>query len=104
MYINPTGITSSIHQLTQIKGNINLYPNPSTQISYLAFNLNNTANIKAALYNVLGEKVTDIIHEAKYEQGHQQFSFETKHIPSGVYFIRLEIEKQETTLKLIVNH
>ncbi|MCC6180566.1 MAG: T9SS type A sorting domain-containing protein [Bacteroidia bacterium] len=104
MYINPTGVTSSIHHLNQIKGTINLYPNPSTQLSYLAFDLNITANIKATLCNVLGEKVTDIIHEAKYEQGHQQFSFETKHIPSGVYFIRLEIENQETTLKLIINH
>lgn len=71
--------------------NISVYPIPTKGILYITLN-GNTVNSKVSLFNLLGEKVLTLNHKGFVD---------LNGLPEGTYFLKLEINNQTETYKII---
>lgn len=67
---------------------LNVYPNPSSGDVTVAFRIPMEGVVRVALYNALGEKVTDL-REGYLSVDNYTTSFNGANLPSGTYHVRL---------------
>jgi len=65
------------------------YPNPFNPTTVIQFSLNNEANVTLTIYNILGEKITQLITK-KMNAGTYSVNFNAENLPSGIYFYELK--------------
>jgi hypothetical protein len=65
------------------------YPNPFNPVTQIRYDLKNAGLTRLAVYNLLGERVTDLVN-AVQEAGTHEIAFDASKLGSGVYFYRLE--------------
>ena len=63
------------------------YPNPFNPTTTLSFSIPQKEFVSLAIYNSLGEKVTDIVNK-DMQAGTYKFTWNAEHLTSGVYFSR----------------
>ena len=68
---------------------LSAYPNPFNPNTTLNFTLSQNANVKLTIYNVLGQ-ATESILDAPLLAGDYAFDWNAGHLPSGIYFAKLE--------------
>ena len=67
-----------------------IYPNPASSMVNIKYNIVNDGNVKIILYNVLGEKVTDMINNSQVK-GIYKSEFDMSSLPSGIYTCRMYV-------------
>lgn len=67
----------------------NLYPNPFNPTINIEFELPPQSDISLKMYNVLG-KLVDEINETNKGAGIYTYQWNASHLPSGIYFIKME--------------
>ena len=77
------------------------YPNPFNPSTKITFTLPKTETIKLQVYNTLGQMVGNLV-EDKLQAGSHAVEFNTSHLPSGVYFYRLQAGEWVDVKKMIV--
>jgi len=77
------------------------YPNPVSNSTTIPFTLNNRGKVVIRLYNTLGSKVREITN-AIYSSGSNTVIFDTKGLPSGIYFYEIESSGIKQTKKMII--
>lgn len=65
------------------------YPNPFNPSTTIDFALPEDASVTLEVYNILGQKVANLLDHANMDAGDQSVTFEAGNLPSGVYFYRL---------------
>jgi uncharacterized repeat protein (TIGR02543 family) len=65
------------------------YPNPFNPSTRISFNVPAKADIRLAVYNVLGEMVQSLLN-GEMEAGYYEVVFDAANLPSGLYFYRLD--------------
>lgn len=75
----------------QIEDNFSLYPNPMESNFDLKFSSPKSSLVKFNLYNSKGELIAELL-EARVKEGENAFSFSTKQLASGIYFLVLQDE------------
>ena len=80
-----------------------IYPNPSNGSCSVAYRLNKKATTKLEVVDVLGKKVAELTNGSQPE-GEYTFSIskEAQGLRNGIYFVRLSIDNESTTQKLII--
>ncbi|RMF56786.1 MAG: T9SS C-terminal target domain-containing protein [Calditrichaeota bacterium] len=66
------------------------YPNPFNPSTTIEFSLQDNAHVVLTIYNVLGQKVVQLLDEAK-PAGVYQVKFDAGNLPSGIYFYELKV-------------
>jgi len=85
------------------------YPNPylfneSRKTLQISFNLTNAGNVKAALYDVKGRKLTDII-DSRFQAGNHTISWQPgSRLSTGIYFIKLHCADKSSISKVLFLH
>ncbi|MFZ0390093.1 MAG: S8 family serine peptidase [Calditrichia bacterium] len=77
------------------------YPNPFNPVTTISFNLPRAENIKLLIFNVLGEKVEEVV-SGRMNAGHQTISWNAANYPSGIYYYRLDAGSFRETKKMIL--
>jgi hypothetical protein len=77
------------------------YPNPFNPSTTIKFALPEKASVTITVFNMLGEKVTDLFAGEK-EAGYHQISFNAANLPSGVYVYRLNTGNFLSTKKMML--
>jgi len=77
-----------------------IYPNPTNQNAKLQIILPNPTFITISIYNLLGNKINDLINE-KMLNGIQTFNLNLYDLISGIYFIKINTNCETKFLKLI---
>ena len=77
------------------------YPNPFNPSTTIKFALPEKASVTLTVYNMLGEKVTNLFIGEK-EAGYHQISFDAASLPSGIYVYRLSAGKFLSTKKMML--
>lgn len=77
------------------------YPNPFNSNTVFSYNLAEDAEVNITVYNLLGEKVKDLIN-SKMNKGLHQINFNASNLTSGVYFVRLSTGKYNCIIKAIL--
>ncbi|NVO03323.1 MAG: T9SS type A sorting domain-containing protein [Bacteroidetes bacterium] len=81
---------------------LNAYPNPYSNETNISYSLNTKSKVKLEIYDLLGQRIAEIINENQLA-GKYQYSFSAKNIgfAQGVYFVKLLVDEQSFTKKLI---
>ncbi len=66
----------------------NGYPNPFNSSTIISYHVANQSLVNISLFNLLGEKVIEIINEEKPAGYHREI-FPSASLPSGIYFIKM---------------
>ena len=80
--------------------NVAVYPNPVNNIAKIDFSLTENTVVLTSIVNVLGETVMTKVHNLSI--GNHQIDIDVTDVPSGVYFIQLEINGQTNTQKITI--
>ena len=82
--------------------NIDLFPNPSKGQTTLTYDLTKSGEVLIEVYNLLGQQVSTLVNERQTSGKYQYQLKETLEQGKGVYFVRLKIDNQIVTKKVIV--
>jgi len=78
------------------------YPNPFNPGTTIGFSIpENVKNVKLSIYNILGEKVAELVNGSK-QAGKYQYQWNAKDFASGTYIYELRTEKFVSIKKMIL--
>ena len=78
------------------------YPNPFNPSTTIEFSLpENVKNIKLSIYNILGQKVAELINTSLIA-GKYQYQWDAKNYASGMYIYELRTEKFVSIKKMML--
>jgi hypothetical protein len=93
---------TGVEQLNVLTNSFNIYPNPATQNTNIAFNLIENNKVSVTVIDMLGNVVSVIAHENEFNKGNNTLSLNTANLANGIYYISLEVNGVKETKKLIV--
>ncbi|KFC19209.1 T9SS type A sorting domain-containing protein [Chryseobacterium sp. FH1] len=77
------------------------YPNPVSDITTIPFTLIDSGKVVVRLYNTQGNLIREIAN-ATYPSGKNRITFDTKGLPTGIYFYQIESSGIKQAKKMIV--
>lgn len=77
------------------------YPNPFNPSTSIAFNIAEPTMVKLAVYNLLGEKVQNLVNEFM-QPGFYNVNFNAANLPSGMYIYKLETATYTQARKMML--
>jgi spore coat protein U-like protein len=77
------------------------YPNPFNPATTITYAVPRPGQVKLQVFNQLGQQVATLVNEYK-ASGRYQIDFNSKDLPSGLYYYRLETAGFSKTIKMIV--
>jgi len=77
------------------------YPNPFNIETVIKFDIAQNSHVKMSVFNVLGEKVEDLIDE-DFSPGTYRYKWNARDYPSGLYFIQLKSNSFTKTIKALL--
>jgi hypothetical protein len=91
-------ITSSINEKLTERNPILIYPMPSTDgiINIELLNNYNSDNYILHIFNINGKMLTDIVYTEN------KISLDISHLSPGIYFIRIQTDKEHFTQKIVI--
>ncbi|MEZ4771776.1 MAG: T9SS type A sorting domain-containing protein [Bacteroidia bacterium] len=95
--IMDTTSTSIFRDLNQRDLQMKLYPNPTTGVSHLEFDMPLGGDVEIDLVNALGQNVQGVFNGFAHN-GHHVFEIPTETLPSGLYFVRINLNNGENIL------
>lgn len=90
-----TGVTKSLHSTSR------LFPNPTTDISYLDLVLDGGGEVSVSIFDITGKLVDRRAYGRLY--GQQLLPVLTQHWDSGLYFVKVDLDGSVETFPLMVN-
>lgn len=96
------GVVSSIDNSNHLnkKNELTNYPNPFNKETKINYSLSETENVKLTVYDLLGQKVTDLVDEIK-SAGQYSVLFDASSLASGTYILLLKTDNNITSKKII---
>ena len=80
---------------------LNTYPNPFNETSTVNFSLPGNADISLAVYDITGREVR-VLQSGYMSAGSHSFQLDAHGMTSGVYFVKLDADRQTITQKIIL--
>ena len=77
------------------------YPNPFNPSTKIRFTLPQAGNVNLAVYNLLGEKVADVMNQ-EMTSGSFEVTFDGSNLSSGIYFYKINANNYTATKKMIL--
>jgi len=77
------------------------YPNPFNPSTTISFSLPQSTNVKISVYNLIGEKVDEIVNSF-LDAGIHRIIFNASNLHSGMYIYKLEAGNISLTKKMIL--
>ena len=94
-----SGINDWFAQSLKLK----LYPNPFNDRTMISYDLRKDSHVKIELYNILGEKISVMENDRQFAGNHTlEINASELNYQEGLYYIRLYIDNQNITRKLIL--
>jgi|GEM_PF-6742470 Tol biopolymer transport system component len=69
---------------------LNNYPNPFNPSTTIPFSLAESGKVTLKIYSITGQRVGNVI-DGVFPAGHHEAIFRAEHLPSGMYFYRIEM-------------
>lgn len=83
------------------RSSVKLFPNPTQGNVALKMNIKSESNYSIQILNSLGQRIKSISQKGKLYNGNQNIEINTSNLSSGVYFIKLNVNKESIVKKLI---
>lgn len=82
--------------------NMVVYPNPSSSISRIQFDLKADAVVKASVENIMGQEIA-VLQNEQMNAGIHTINFVTESLSNGIYFVKLTTNGNSITQKVVVS-
>lgn len=79
----------------------NNYPNPFNSSTLISYSLPVSSQVSLKIYNSIGQEITSLVNQVQ-GAGYYQIPFESKKLPSGVYFYKLTTSYSNNSQKMII--
>ena len=99
--INISGIVG-VNDAQTIDLNLNVYPNPSSDHTFVSFHLDNAQEIFVTLKDMLGRTVNHVSSK-KLDAGDHQFRIDAPEV-SGIYYVVIQMKDKLMTRKLFFSN
>ncbi|MCB2199154.1 T9SS type A sorting domain-containing protein [bacterium] len=77
------------------------YPNPFNAQVVVAYELDKTSDVRVHVFDLLGREVINLA-PVRRETGRHSFSLNGRHLPSGVYLLRMQADGTSQSRKLVL--
>ena len=77
------------------------YPNPFNPTTRIEYDLPSASHVDLRVYNVLGEEVRSLV-SGNLPPGHHVAEFDGSGLPSGVYFVRMDVDRAILMRKILL--
>jgi hypothetical protein len=77
------------------------YPNPFNPSTTITFDMPRSAEVFLNIYNSLGEEITTLVSD-RLSAGSYSYEWNASHLPSGVYFYKIQADDYIETKKMIL--
>lgn len=77
------------------------YPNPFNPSTKIGFSIPKDGVVKLSLFNVLGEKLSQILSK-HFLAGYHEVELDLSSLSSGIYFYRLDVNNFSQTKKMVI--
>lgn len=81
---------------------VSLYPNPSQGKFRIELEVEDPGKVRARIYDMTGKLVKDLGEELKLQDKSIRLEVQLKDPIPGIYFLKLESDKQKATKKIII--
>ncbi len=78
------------------------YPNPFNPTTTIAFSLPEQTAVSLSVYNILGEKVAELLNNEIYSAGAHRINFNGANLASGVYLYRIKTDNFILSKKMLL--
>ena len=78
------------------------YPNPFNPVTTIAFDLKEQSEVSLSVYNVMGQKVANLLSSQILAAGTQRVQFNANELPSGTYLYVLEVDDMRVAHKMVL--
>jgi len=95
-------ITSLNDKVSQGEISINAFPNPANDVLNLEFFIPSTQHVNLELYNMMGQKVIEMVN-GPLTEGKHQLKIDISKLQSGVYFYKFSQAEKSITHKITIN-
>lgn len=75
------------------------FPNPFNPATTISFNLPTTDFVNVSVYNLVGEKVSELVN-GELQQGEHKLTFNASELPSGIYIVKLSAGNFNQSIKM----
>lgn len=99
-----TCVGAGVNELTNLIGNVTLYPNPTSDMTTLVIDANKAQTLSIVITDVTGKVVSSILQNQNISVGQNKITLNTAEFSNGIYFVTLNSVNGKETVKLIVNH
>lgn len=82
-------------------GNVNIYPNPSKEITNISFDVFQDSDIEIFVINNVG-KIISRLNKRKYDLGNQKIELQTYALNDGMYFVKVVCNNNVFVKNLII--
>ncbi len=89
-------VSTSINEDFNINNRIELFPNPASSSFQLNFEFEQERFVTATIYDLQGQFVSSLLNQKVNESN---FSFNTDDLITGIYLVKLELDKSEIQYK-----
>ncbi len=96
--------SNGVATINQPSASFNLFPNPTSDMTYLTYENKTSGLVNLQLIDVTGKQITILINEQQ-GVGTQKLAINTAalHLPKGLYFLQLNSNNSLQTIKLSIN-
>ena len=102
IYIDNINI-SGANGVNELENNflLSVFPNPFSDQTSVAFVLQGHSNVNLSVTDVLGKEIK-ILHSGDLDPGTHQFGFSRNDLSPGLYFVRLNVNGNSFTQKIVI--
>jgi type IX secretion system substrate protein len=95
-------LTTSIDELNSTVSTFDIFPNPFTDFTTVAFTLKQSENVTLEAYNMLGELVSTT-NQGVMNAGYNTVEFKSEMLAAGMYYIKVTAGTYSITKKVSIN-
>ncbi len=92
-------ITNSMTENTKLE----LFPNPSNQITNLRYFLTEDSKVSVSLFDVNGKKIKSILNNELQLSGDKMIQIDNSGLSKGIYFIKVVVNNKISNLKMLIH-
>jgi Secretion system C-terminal sorting domain len=82
---------------------LSVFPNPTSNKTYLDFSLDSDETVSISLFDVLGQIVKQFDY-GRMDQGNHQLELDLADLINGIYSINITTNQDRTTKNILINH
>ncbi|MEI8087616.1 MAG: T9SS type A sorting domain-containing protein [Paludibacter sp.] len=79
-----------------------IFPNPTSGITQVDFNLTSTSNVTVEIIDIVGKKVMDV-RQGAFSTGEHSVYFDASNLNNGIYFVNIKSAEGSATQKFVVS-